>query len=258
MSEDSHVQYVRSSSVRTDIISELCSSDRETVELLSDLDASESAVYDALSHLEGRGLVLSRDSGWTLTGTGRLVADIIHQQRLMDDFIDTDTQYWEAHDTSVLPEPFRLRLSELGSYEIIRGTQADINRPVREVTQRVKSVESCSVVSPVYHPEYRAAMPDSPDSRLVVSGTVIDDLIDSETVSLDETALEETAVRVSPISYALVVSDDWIILTLPEIDGTWPSAKIVSKTAAAISWASDLFESVWTNATPRDQYQPDY
>ncbi|SDW97846.1 hypothetical protein SAMN05443574_1111 [Haloarcula vallismortis] len=169
MGVESLIQYVRTSSVRTDIIGSLCPGAKATNELLSAVTASESAIYDALSNLEGCGLVTSMDDGWQLTGTGRLVADTIHRQRRLEELFAVDSRYWESHDTSVLPQPFRCRLPELDDYTVIRGTQTDINRPVREVVTRVESVRSCDVVSPVYHPEYEAAMPDNADSRLVVS-----------------------------------------------------------------------------------------
>jgi len=257
MGVDSVIQYVRTSSVRTDIITALCPGDKPTDELLAEVDASESAIYDALSNLEGRGLVCSMDDGWRLSGTGRLVADTIHRQQRLDELIAVDTQYWEHHDTSVLPESFRCRLPEIGEYTVVRGTKTDINRPVREVVSRVESVSHCDVVSPVYHPEYEAAMPDNPDSRLVLSQAVIDEMRDSESVAVDVDQYTETPVRVTPVPYALAVSDDWMILTLPEMDGTWPSAKIVSETDDAISWASDLFSWLWTDATPLETYLDD-
>ncbi|KAA9397422.1 DUF1724 domain-containing protein [Haloarcula sp. CBA1130] len=257
MGVESIIQYVRTSSVRTDIIGSLCPGAKSTNELLSAVTASESAIYDALSNLEGRGLVTSMDDGWQLTGTGRLVADTIHRQQRLEELFAVDPQYWESHDTSVLPQPFRCRLPELDEFTVIRGTQTDINRPVREVVTRVESVQNCDVVSPVYHPEYEEAMPDSPDSRLVVSCAVIDEMLGKESVSLDMNRYEATTVRVTPVPYALAVADDWMILTLPELDGTWPSAKIISETDSAISWATDLFTHLWEDATPIETYLAD-
>lgn len=257
MGVESVIQYVRTSSVRTDIIGSLCPGAKPTNELLSAVDASESAIYDALSNLEGRGLVTSMDDDWRLTGSGRLVADTIHRQQRLEDLFAVDPQYWEHHDTSVLPQPFRCRLPELDEYTVIRGTQTDINRPVREVVTRVESVPNCDVVSPVYHPEYEAAMPDSAGSRLVLSCAVIDEILDKESLAVDMNLFTETAVRVTPVTYALAVSDDWVILTLPELDGAWPSAKIISETDSAISWANDLFARIWGDATPMETYLAD-
>ncbi|WP_424004488.1 helix-turn-helix transcriptional regulator [Haloarcula salina] len=244
--------------MRTDIVGALCPADRTTADLLADLDASESAVYDALANLERRGLLRSADGTWRLTGTGRLVADTIHRQRLIEQLIEGDAEYWERHDASVIPQPFRHRLCELGSYEVVRGTQTDIDRPVREVVTRVESVENCQVVSPVYHREYEAAMPDTPGSRLVVGCDVIDGMIDAGIDDGDRRTFDETAVRVTPVDYALGVSTEWVILTLPQMDGEWPSAKLVSETDEAVAWGSDLFESLWTDATPLGTYLADH
>ena len=54
MGVKSVIQFVRTSSVRTDIIGSLCPGDKPTNELLSAVDASESAIYDALSNRHRR------------------------------------------------------------------------------------------------------------------------------------------------------------------------------------------------------------
>ncbi|SDW49217.1 protein of unknown function [Haloarcula vallismortis] len=92
----------------------------------------------------------------------------------------------------------------------------------------------------------------------MVSCAVIDEMRDKESVSLDMNRYEETTVRVTPVPYALAVADDWMILTLPELDGAWPSAKIVSETDGAISWARDLFAHLWADATPIEMYLADH
>lgn len=257
MSDNSVVQYVSTSSVRSDILSGICDCRKETDDLLAALDASESAVYEALSNLERRGLVTSTAEGWRLTGTGRLVTDAIDRQRETERLIEAAPKYWENHDTSLLPRRFRCRLRELDEYEIVRGTQTDINRPVREVVTRVESADGCDVVSPVYHEEYEEAMPDNADSRLVLSCDVVDEVRESPAIEQRTETYEQTSVRVTPIAYALGVADEWMILTLPDLSGQWPTAKVVSENGSAISWAEELFESIWEDAVPIETYLSD-
>jgi predicted transcriptional regulator len=96
-------------------------------------------------------------------------------------------------------------------------------------------------------------MPDNEDSRLLLSCDVVDNVL-MEMPEETRPTYDETAVRVAPIPYALGVSDDWVILTLPEHDGDWPDAKLVSEESAAIQWGEQLFETLWTDAEPMAAY----
>jgi predicted transcriptional regulator len=140
MSDRSLITYVGSSSVRADVVSALCQTRRETDELLDSLDASESAVYDALSALERRGVVASVEDGWRLTGVGRLVGDRLDRQQATEELLAEAPEYWQHHDTSVLPKRFRRRLPELGGYDVVRATPTDLDKMVRAVVERVESV----------------------------------------------------------------------------------------------------------------------
>jgi len=253
MSDRSLITYVRSSSVRAEIVGALCATRRETEDLLDSLDASESAVYDALSALERRGVVASADGGWRLTGVGRLVGDRLDRQRATEELLAESPEYWQQHDTSVLPKRFRRRLPELGDYEVVRGTTTDLDRVVRAVVKRVESVESCDIVSPVYHKSYSDAMPDNEDSRLLLSCDVVDTVL-TEMPEEKRPRYRETAVRVAPVPYALGVSDEWVMLTLPEHSGDWPDAKLVSEAPTALQWGEQLFETLWADAEPMASY----
>ncbi|WP_254278743.1 helix-turn-helix transcriptional regulator [Haloarcula marina] len=254
MGGSSHVEYVGASSVRSDVVCTLCDRTRRTDELLSALDASESAVYDALSDLETRGVIVETPDGWRLSGIGRLVADTLARQHATDALLAAEPEYWESHDASVVPEPFRCRLPELGEYEVLRAAERDLRGLVPWVVEKVEAVESCDIVSPVYHREYQEAMPDNEDSRLLVSEPVVDDVLLTMEDGPYTRVYEETDVRVTTVSFALGVSERWTILTVPTYDGRWPSAKVYAESASAVEWGRDLFEHVWTASTPLETY----
>ncbi|QIO22922.1 winged helix-turn-helix domain-containing protein [Haloarcula sp. JP-L23] len=257
MGTDSLVSYVGSSSVRSDVVDSLHEQPRPTDALLSTLNASESAVYDALSNLESRGLVTETPDGWRLTGSGRLVGDTLERQRATDRLLATNPCYWERHDTSVLPQAFRCRLPQLGAYEVIERAEHDLRGLVPWVVSKVDAVESCEIISPMYHREYQEVMPDNADSRLLVGQHVVDDVL----LEMDEgpfpRTYDETPVRVSSVPFALGVSEEWVILTLPDHDGHWPDAKVFSTADSAVQWGRALFDAVWKDGTPLPAYLSD-
>jgi predicted transcriptional regulator len=252
MSGGRPIKYVCTSSVREDVVQLLGEQRHTTDELLGALDASESAVYDALSNLEGRTLVEKYQGTWRLTGSGQLVADAVARQRETERLLADADGYWNDHDTTVLPRAFRGRLPQLGDYDILRSHETDLNRQVRAVTARLDSVDVCDIVSPVYHEAYGEAMPDHEDTRLVLSTDLI---AGEDPEEFPGASIDSISVRVTDVPFALGVSQEWTILTLPERDGTWARATLVSEEASAIQWGSELFETVWEDAEPLENYR---
>ena len=101
MSTKSIVGYVLSSSVRSDVLTAAVAEPRSIDGLIESIDASESAVYNAVADLERRGLVRKVDDEWDATGSGQLVSDLLEQQGNLCQLLSDD--YWRDHDVSSLP-----------------------------------------------------------------------------------------------------------------------------------------------------------
>jgi predicted transcriptional regulator len=174
---NSACQYVTSSSVRVDTVLRLSEQQTATSELIEQLDASSSAVYSALSDLDTRGLISETADGWELTGRGLVVADTVSHRRSTEAFLAGDPDYWEDRRTDVLPERFRLRLPEIGDYEIVRLDGPAVNRLETEVIDRINSVDSCRVASHVYKRSYEEQL-ISPETQLLLTPQVVDSLVE--------------------------------------------------------------------------------
>ncbi|MBX0288272.1 winged helix-turn-helix domain-containing protein [Halomicroarcula sp. F28] len=90
MKGNSAFSFVLSSSVRVDIVGILATEPMTTDELLDRLDASQSAVYTAVSDLEQLQVLFEGEAGWELTGRGRLILDIVEQWESVESFVDAD------------------------------------------------------------------------------------------------------------------------------------------------------------------------
>lgn len=100
--ESPNASVVRSA-IRREIVMGLSEAPASTDDLLSDTNASTSAVYDALSSLRRRGLLSEGDRTWDLTAHGQLVADAIDRWQSTEAFLETDPEYWTHHDATVTP-----------------------------------------------------------------------------------------------------------------------------------------------------------
>jgi predicted transcriptional regulator len=247
---DSVVRYVANSSVRTDVL--LAVSDRalDTDGLIERVDASESAVYNALTALERGELIVSADHGWTPTGSGRLVATALADQRALGTLLEDE--YWQRHDVSPLPHRYRTTIGALAGCRVARTSDTDPYSLVRELSAIVESSETPDIVSPIYQPEYARSMPDSPGARLVLDRSVIEEVLRGpEDVEVRD--FEETSVRVMDVALSLCITESDLILSLPKLDGSYDArASVVADHESAIEWGGELFEQFWRRATPID------
>jgi predicted transcriptional regulator len=257
VSRRSAVGFVSSSSVRTDVLHAVAERPRTTENLIAAVDASESAVYDATAALERRDLLRSVGDGWAPTGSGRLVADLLEQQRNVCRLLDDD--YWASHDVSALPRRFRLRLSELANAEVFRAPDTDPHAVVREVVDRVEAAGTdVDIVTPIYQAEYEAAMPDSPDARLVIDTAVAEQALARVDDPAEAQQFAETPVRVLDVGVGVGVTDDHLMLSLPTIDGQYDSrTEVLAADDRAIGWGRDLFAYYWDRARPAEGFVAD-
>lgn len=253
MSGSDALRAVLGSTVRTDLLVAVADTPQPTAGLKQRVDASESAVYDALGTLERRGLVRSVEGVWELTGSGRVVADLLVQVAGLDQLLAGD--YWERHDVALLPRPFRLRLTDLADAEVFRAPDTDPHAVVRQVSDRVQAGSpNVDIATPIYQAEYEAVMPDDENARLLIDPAVIEDAVERMDAAPRGREFEDTKVRFLAIDVAIGVTDEHLMLSLPTIDGQYDSRTEVFATAdRAIEWGRDLFECYWERATPDAQ-----
>lgn len=249
-------QYVASSSVRVDIVTLLSERKVSTSELIEGIDATSSAVYSALADLDSRGLVRETPDGLELTGRGQVVADTVSHRESTEAFLDCDPNYWQQYRAEVLPERFRLRLPEIGDYEVVRNDETAINNRKKQVVSRLQHADTVSLISSVYARAFEEAVPNTPESRLLLSREIIDLVLQRlDSGRRDQFLLTpEPEIRLAPTELQLNYSSTYMYFVLPHRTNDRPTAMVASETDAAIQWAEELFESFWTDAEPLTAY----
>lgn len=254
-----NLTFVVGSTARREVLSVLAAGPATRGEVLDEAASSKSSVYDALNKLEERGLVHQRgDDSWATTSAGQVLSDAITRCERTRDALADDAAYWEAHDASGIPERFRAEFHALEGYEVVRSPDTDPYRASRVVADEIASAGPVSVVAPVYHDRYADAMNQSPeaDRRLVVTPDVVEQLVE-DTPDGPEGA-DHLESRVYAAGFAMAVSDDTLLLSLPKLDGSYdPHTEVVADTDAAVEWGRRLFEWVWDRATDAERYLVD-
>lgn len=247
------IEYVLRSHARTQVLLAVAEGCDSTQTLLDRDLASKSAVYNAVSELQEQGLIHKpRSRQWSPTGTGRVVADMINQQRKTESVLATDPDYWQTHDVTVLPPKFRTRLTELADGDVIRATETRPANAICEVEQELTKADSVDAITPVYNERLTDAARDADITRLVFDGDVLETLVE-ETSAEDITNPE--LIRVTEVSFAVTITDDCLLLSLPTLDGDYdPQTEFIADSTAAQQWGEELLEHYWTSAQTPEQY----
>jgi predicted transcriptional regulator len=276
MPSQSPNEFVLTSSVRTDIVLQVVEATTQTESLLSEIDASDSAVYDGLSTLRNRGLITECDSGWKLTAHGHLVAESISAWQSSEAFLEQDPAFWKNHEIDVIPEAFRSRLPEVGEYDIVRDSPQEPNRCMDIAVSMLEAADSCDITTPYYSRPHQQAIPTNRETRLLVTREVLDISFqrykDGHREELNN--LDPAKLRLTDCQFASVVTDDKLKFELPTVtepatdrfggaESTFPSergsvagttALFISETESAVEFGRALFESLWENADPIGPY----
>jgi len=243
---------VFTSSVRQTVLGQLSDRPRQRRDLLDDVDASKSAVYNALNELRDRDLVREGQSRrWETTGLGDLVADYVAQRERAGDVLSTQAAYWTTYDAGALPDPFRESLGSLAGCERLSSPEAEPFRAVSEVVDVIEGAETVSIVAPMYHDRYAAALECAAvdaDVRLVLGQSVLRNVAEREDADWDE---DNPEVRIGTPAFTLVVTESTLVLALPREGGTFDiEGKLVANGDRALEWGERLFEHVWRESTP--------
>jgi len=249
---------VFASSVRRAVLAELSERPRQRRDLLDDVDASESAVYNALNELRDRDLLREgRTRRWETTGLGDLVAEYVAARERTGDVLSTHAEYWTTHDATALPEAFRTTLGALAGAERLSSPDAEPFRVVGTVADVIERADRIALATPLYHDRYAAALERvacEAEVRLVLAPPVLADVEEREDADWDAA---NPVIRVGEPAATVLVTDDSLLLSLPREDGTHdPEEKLFADTDRAREWGDRLFERHWQAATPPDAVEP--
>lgn len=256
------LQFVLSSSVRSDVLLAIADGSRTTDELLDALDASSSAVYNALGRLEDAGLIASADGAWTPTGSGRLIADFVRERERLGALLGEASEYFATHDARAIPAEFRLRMSELAGATVITAPETEPQGVVREVSDRIADADAALMIAPIYDELFEGAMPDSEGTRLVLDEGIVEmaveDADDPAAIEAELSSYADDDIRVADVRFALTVTDAALLLSLPPLDGGYDArSEFVVEHERGRAWGRELFEAVWAEAVPVEEHVVD-
>lgn len=248
------VEFVCGSRARREVLGALAAEPRSRQAVVGEAEASESAVYDAMSRLADRGYLYEREDGrWALTGTGRAVADLLDRVGTVESAVTGTDPYFDEHDLGVVPAPERRELHRLDGCSVVDSPETDPFRAARTVQRALLDADRVSVLAPVYDDRFAEALVEGEPSsaRLVLSPEILD-LTPETADGADQRRFADLVdVRVAETAFAMSVTESGVYLSLPYLDGTYdPGTELVAESDSAAAWGESVFERFWERATP--------
>ena len=213
------------------------------------LGVSSSGIIPEIRKLEEKMLIYKDNRSYFLTEMGIVVAEYICQFEWVLQIFNMNTKFWDEHNISAIPIEFRLRIHELGNYEIIKSIPNDIFRPQNEYLKNLLNAKWMKGVSSVLNPEYpeyvlNLAMKGMPVSLIVTSDLLqtIKDKCEKELELGKNCTNACVMVCDEKIEVSFAVTDFFLSLRLFQKDGTYDFYQnIISFERSAVKWGEDLF-----------------
>ena len=177
---------------------------------------------------------------------------LIERQRETEDVLGSAPDYWRRHDVTALPAPFRERLADLAGGEVVRATETRPARAVREIERRLQGADRVSIIAPIYDERFDDAVRGEETLRLVLDASVLEDILEEADAEESDDAGQ---VRVADARFAVTVTDDCVLLSLPTLDGSYdPRTEFVVESERAQQWGTELFERYWEDALSPEEF----
>ncbi len=234
---------------RKDLLMLLRKGPKTLQEIKNSLEVSSSGIIPEIRKMEEKLLIYQMNREYALTEMGEVVAESMFRFEGILRIFSENTKFWSDHNISGIPEEFRLRLHELGKYEIIKSTATDIFRPQNEYMKNLVNAKWMKAISGVLLPEYPEYVLSLAEKGVPVSVIVTRELLEIMKEKCKRElekgkCYENVCMMVcdEEIEVGFAVTDFFISIRLFMNDGTYDFYKnILSFEKSALRWGEDMF-----------------
>lgn len=243
------ISFLVLSDKRKDLLLLLRRGPKTLQEIRNSLEVTSSGIIPEIRKMEEKQLIYQMNRDYALTEIGEVVAESLFRFEGILRIFSENTKFWSDHNISGIPEEFRLRLHELGNYEIIKSTATDIFRPQNEYMKNLVKAKWMRAISGVLLPEYPEYVLKLAEKGVPVSVIITRELLEiikeKFKKELKKTkGYENVCIMVcdEKIEVGFAVTDFFVSIRLFLNDGTYDFYKnILSFEKSAVRWGEDMF-----------------
>ena len=212
--------------------------------------ATTPEILPRLKELESSGLIYQEERKYYLSEVGEVIAKSFSRFYRNLKIFEKDMKFWEEHQISGIPEKFRLRLYELGDYEIFRSTPTEIFKPHDEYVKNLLRSKWIRGVSPVLHPDYPKFIlklaEEGKDITIIITKDVLKKIEEKHKIELEEGLQYKNAKLMlcnEEVKVAFTTSNMFLSMRLFLKSGIYDFYQnLISHEKSAIKWGKELFD----------------
>ena len=213
------------------------------------LHVTATGMLPQIKILEDEHLIQRDGRVYSLSCLGKIVVHYLEPFDMTLRVIDAQKEFWQTHDTSAIPYEMLLRLSELGTIQIIESSDEEIyesHSQFQEIVMNAKSVRGMAhMVHPTYPDLFLHLAKKKVRTGLIITRKVFNIVKLKYAKQLSEWLTYKDSnmyVLDEDIRLSFIITDTHLSLTLFYHNGVFDSKRdLVSSDPSALKWGEDLF-----------------
>jgi|GEM_PF-123353 len=213
------------------------------------LHVTATGMLPQIKILEDEHLIRREGRVYSLSCLGMIVVHYLEPFDMTLRVIDAQKEFWQAHDMSAIPWEMLLRLSELGTIQIIESSDEEIYESHSHFQEIVTSSRSVRGMAHMVHPTYPDLFLHLAQKKvrtgLIITRKVFNIVKVKYARQLSEWLTYKDSdmyVLDEDIRLSFIITDTHLSLTLFYHNGVFDSKRdLVSTDPSALKWGEDLF-----------------
>ncbi len=241
------IQSLITSKRRREIMSLLAESSYTLKEISGILGVTPPVAIRQLRKLMEAGLVVKEGNEFRMSDKGYIVHIALKKFESIISTLERDSEFWEIHDLSGIPDEFKARIDEIGDYEIIRSGDNEILRHYQvfsSVYTKAKLVRVAAAVIFPTHPKMFVEIARKSDVEVIITSRILSLLKENYSEELEAYIASGGRILINDdLRLTLIVTESALCLGMYLRDGKYDTESgLISFSDSAVKWGMDLFE----------------
>ncbi|MEL7670096.1 transcriptional regulator FilR1 domain-containing protein [Methanobacterium sp.] len=241
------LKFITSSDIRAKIIISLKEGPKKLGDLKNEVHMRSSSILHSMSQLETKNLITREFQSYSLSQTGEMAATVLIDMVNSFYLIKENENFWLNHDITEIPEDLMGKIDDLSGFKIITFPDFSEKSPFQELLLDSKVIKG--IISPLIIYDELEVVNKKEDIHLILANNNSNEVI--EKLKFQDISITEN-IKLWKINgnlkLILIVTDNFILLNLPQVLKNDSISYLVSKTEESIEWGNKLFNHYLSQA----------
>jgi predicted transcriptional regulator len=234
------LKFITSSDIRAKIIISLKEGPKKLGDLKNEVHMRSSSILHSMSQLETKNLITREFQSYSLSQTGEMAATVLIGMVNSFYLIKENENFWLNHDINEIPEDLMGKIDDLSGFKIITFPDFSEKSPFKELLLDSKVLKG--IISPLIIYDELEVVTKKEDIHLILANNNSNEVI--EKLKFQDISITEN-IKLWKINgnlkLILIVTDNFILLNLPQVLKNDSISCLISETEESIEWGNKLF-----------------